>query len=65
MANRTLEDIHYMLACIYIWYEGVGKDAYDYAEYNTLAERYGFYIDNADEAFDIKNNHLQRLRGNE
>jgi len=23
--ERTLEDIQYMLACLYIWYDGVGK----------------------------------------
>lgn len=54
-----------MLACIYIWYDGVGKDAYDYAEYNTLAERYGFYIDNVDEAFDIRNSHIEKLSSKE
>lgn len=43
--NQTLDDIQYMLACLYIWYDGVGRDAYDYAEYRTLSDRYGFHID--------------------
>lgn len=59
--NQTLDDIQYMLACLYIWYDGVGRDAYDYAEYKTLADRYGFHVDNVDEAFDIKTRHLERL----
>lgn len=59
--NQTLEDIQFMLACLYIWYDGVGLDAYDYPEYSTLADRYGFHIDNVDEAFYIKNSHLERL----
>ena len=59
--ERTLKDIQYMLACLYIWYDGVGKDAYDYAEFQTLSDRYGFHIENVDEAFDIRNSHLERL----
>ena len=60
--NKTLKDIQYMLACLYIWYDGVGMDAYDYPEYCTLADRYGFHIDNVDEAFDIKNGHIGELQ---
>lgn len=59
--NQTLEDIQFMLACLYIWYDGVGRDAYDYAEFRTLADRYGFHVNNVDEAFDAKNRHLTRL----
>lgn len=59
--NQTLDDIQYMLACLYIWYDGVGRDAYDYPEYCTLADRYGFHINNVDEAFDIKNSHIESL----
>ena len=59
--ERTLKDIQYMLACLYIWYDGVGSDAYDYAEYQTLSDRYGFHIENVEEAFDIRNRHLERL----
>ena len=62
MENQTLEDIRYLLACLYIWHDGVGRDAYDYAEYRTLADRYGFHIENVDEAFDIKISQLQRLQ---
>jgi len=59
--NQTLEDIKFLMACLYIWHDGAGVDAYDRAEFCTLAERYGFHIDNVDEAFDIKNLQLQRL----
>lgn len=60
--NQTLKDIQYMLACLYIWYDGVGRDAYDYAEFRTLSDRYGFHVDNSDEAFDIKNSYIGELR---
>jgi len=59
--NQTLEDIQFLLACLYIWHDGVGADAFDRPEYRTLADRYGFHVDNIDEAFDIKNRNLERL----
>lgn len=60
--NKTLKDIQYMLACLYIRCDGSGIDAYDCPEYCTLADRYGFHINNVDEAFDIKNIYIGELR---
>ena len=35
----TLKDIHYMLAEIFIHYDGLGLSIYDYPKYKTLAEK--------------------------
>ena len=42
--TNTLNDIHYMLAEIFIHYDGLGLSMYDYPEYKTLAEKYEFFL---------------------
>jgi hypothetical protein len=44
-----------MLARIYLDYDNVGVNAYDKSEFLTLAERYGFFIENNDDAHKIIN----------
>lgn len=52
--NKTLEDIHYLLTEVFLLYDNVGVDAYDKTNFKTLAERYGYFIDDVDEAIKIK-----------
>lgn len=54
--DKTLEDIRFMLAKIWLFYDGCGADAESHSEYLTLSERYGVFISNADEAYEIVNN---------
>lgn len=50
----TLKDIHYMLAEIFIHYDGLGLNMYDYPEYKTLCEKYGFFCNSYEEAKKIQ-----------
>ena len=51
----VLKDIHYMLAEIFIHYDGLGLSMYDYPEYKTLTEKYGFSCNNYEDAKGIQN----------
>jgi hypothetical protein len=51
----VLKDIHYMLAEIFIHYDGLGLSMYDYPEYKTLAEKYGFFCSSYEDAKRIQN----------
>lgn len=51
--NRTLKDIHLMLAKIWIMRDGIGLNAYDEPYFKTLAERYGFVCDTYEECKNI------------
>ena len=42
--SDVLKDIHYMLAEIFIHYDGLGLSMYDYQEYKTLAENMDFSV---------------------
>ena len=49
-----LKDIHYMLAEIFIHYDGLGLSIYDYSKYKTLAEKYGFFCNSYEDAKKIQ-----------
>lgn len=57
----TLKDIHYMLAEIFIRYDDLGLSMYDYPDYKTLAEKYGFFCNSYEEAKKI---HAENKRCN-
>lgn len=50
----TLKDIRYMLAEIFIYYDGLGLNMYDYPKYKTLAEKYGFFCNSYEKAKNIQ-----------
>ena len=52
--NRILKDIHWLMAKLYLALDNVGADANNMSEYKTLCERYGFNVDDADDALDIR-----------
>lgn len=52
--NSTLNDIHYMLAQIWIDKDGLGLNAYDEPFFKTLSERYAFFCESYEEAKNIQ-----------
>lgn len=59
--TNTLNDIHYMLAELFIHYDGLGLSMYDYPEYKTLAEKYEFFCESYEEAKKIQNSAIERI----
>lgn len=52
--NRVLKDIHWLMVKLYLALDNVGADANNMSEFETLCERYGFSVEDADEALEIR-----------
>ena len=48
--NGTLKDIHWLLARLYVITENAGGCIDNVPEYRTLCERYGFNVDETEDA---------------
>lgn len=51
--NSTMKDIHYLMAQLYLCLDGIGADAFAEPKFTALAEKYGFFCNDVDDAIKI------------